>query len=99
MSISLKNSSTYIEQKGATNWWKWTAFIECEPPDSLDEIEFVEYHLHPSFPNPIRRVMEKEGGFPMQTKGWGIFELRARVVFKDDDREPLVLKHMLEFEG
>ena len=99
MGINLKNSSTYIEKKGNTSWWNWTAYIECDPPDSLDEIEFVEYHLHPSFPNPIRRVMQKQKGFPMQTKGWGIFNLRARVVFKDPERRPEVLEHMLQFDG
>lgn len=98
MSINLENTSTFIGNKGETDWWDWTAFVECDPPDELDDIQFVEYQLHPSFPNPVRRIYEKEGGFPMETRGWGIFSLRARVVFKDEEREPLILSRMLKFE-
>ena len=98
MSISLTNSSSYLGKKGKTDWWSWNAYIECQPPDSLDVITFVEYQLHPSFPNPIRRIRKKQGGFPLETRGWGIFKLRARVVFEDDSREPMILTHMLEFK-
>jgi transcription initiation factor IIF auxiliary subunit len=98
MSIRLNNTSKHLRKSGETNWWDWTAFIESDSPDEMDDVQFVEYQLHPSFPNPVRRVFKKEGGFPMEARGWGIFPLRARVVFKTETREPLVLSHMLEFE-
>ena len=99
MSISLGNDSQYARQEGDTNWWKWTAYVQCTPPDSLGEIAYVEYHLHPSFRNPVVRVKTSEGGFPLNRIGWGVFELKAKVVFKDKDRKPLFLSHYLEFEG
>lgn len=97
MSFVLKNDSTYAGKEGDTGWWDWTAYVECTPPDSLDEIDYVEYHLHPSFRNPVKRIRIKEGGFPLRTRGWGIFELKARVVFKDKEKESVILSHYLKF--
>jgi len=98
MSIFLKNSSTYVRKKGTTDWWDWTAYIECTPPDSLQDIEYVEYYLHPSFPNPVRRIYKEDGGFIMKTSGWGVFELKAKVLFKNSARKPEILAHSLKFE-
>ena len=98
MAILLKNSSRYSGKVGKTDWWDWTAYIECTTPDSLDDIDFVEYELHPSFRSPIQRVRRQEGGFPLTTRGWGVFNLIARVVFKDESRSPLMLEHLLRFE-
>ena len=97
MSFVLKNDSSYAAKHGDTDWWNWTAYIECTPPDSLDQVDYVEYHLHSSFRNPVQRIRTREGGFPLRTSGWGTFELRARVVLKDKRKEPLVLSHDLEF--
>jgi len=99
MSIHLKNTSSYEGKRDSTDWWQWTAFIECTPPDSLDEIAYVEYHLHSTFRNPVQRIRKKEGGFPLKTTGWGTFMLKARVVFKDEQRESQVLSHYLTLEG
>lgn len=99
MSISLTNTSRYLEREGGTDWWRWTAYIECTPPDSLDAIEYVEYHLHPTFRNPIVRVKRRTGGFALEQTGWGVFTLKAKVVFKEKKREPRLLSHDLEFEG
>lgn len=98
MPFKLTNTSSYSRRNGETDWWDWTAHIESTPPDSLDEVAYVEYHLHPTFRNPVRRVREREGGFPLETRGWGTFELRARVVFKDKTRTPHLLSHELAFE-
>ena len=97
MSISLENTSKFSEKIGDTSWYSWTAYISCSEPDSLDDIKFVEYHLHPTFKNPIRRIFKKDGGFPFKTRGWGVFNLRAHVVFKDERRKPELLEHFLQF--
>ena len=98
MSLILKNSSSYAGKEGGTDWWNWTAYVECTPPDSLGDIAYVEYHLHPTFRNPIRRIHQPSGGFALETSGWGVFEVRAKVVFKDQQRKPMMLKHFLHFE-
>ena len=97
MSISLKNDSSYTGKHGTTDWWDWTAYIECSPPDSLDEVSYVEYYLHPSFRNPVQRITKKIGGFPLKTNGWGTFQLKAKVVFKDKKKTPVLLSHYLKF--
>ena len=98
MSLVLKNNSSYEGKEGGTDWWNWTAYVECTSPDSLEDIAYVEYHLHPTFRNPIRRIRQRTGGFPLKTSGWGVFELRAKVIFKDKRKKTMMLKHFLEFE-
>ena len=70
---------------------KWIA-------EELNKIEYVEYHLHSSFKNPVKRVRKIGGGFALSMKGWGTFNLKARVVFKDKNTNPLLLSHYLKFE-
>ena len=98
MSFELTNTSQFIETIGDTQWWRWTAFIQEQGDSSLDEIKYVEYQLHSSFKNPIKRVRKSKGGFPITMKGWGIFQLKARVVFENPEFEPLLLTHMLRFD-
>ena len=98
MAFILKNDSQYTGKRGTTDWWNWTAKIESTPPDSLDDIDYVEYYLHPSFPNPVRRVYKKDEGFPLESSGWGVFELKAQLFFKNNEKPPIFLSHVLEFE-
>ena len=99
MNLKLTNTSQYTGRKGDTHWWRWTAFIVSSDPDDLNDIEYVEYRLHPSFKNPIKWVKRKEGGFPITMLGWGTFELVAKVVFTDSRKKPILLKHYLNFEN
>jgi len=99
MGIKLNNSSRYLEQKGDTHWWEWTAFIESTSPDKLADIKYVEYHLHPTFIEPIKRRRNANKKFSLTTVGWGTFLLKAVVYFKDSSKKPKPLEHYLEFEG
>ena len=99
MDLTLNNSSRFSGQEGKENWWEWTAYIDAGQPQALNDIDFVEYHLHPSFKNPIRRVFDRGGGFPLKMEGWGAFKLRARVVYKPHCRQKNVtLAHTLRLE-
>jgi transcription initiation factor IIF auxiliary subunit len=98
MAITLKNTSKYLGKEGDTNWWEWTAYIEADTQKELDDIDYVEYRLHPSFKNPIVWVKKKDGGFQLKRKGWGVFLLRAKVLFKDKNKQSEHLEHYLEFE-
>jgi transcription initiation factor IIF auxiliary subunit len=64
--------------------WNWTVYITA-PPTVLSQIRCVEYTLHPSFPNPIRRVCaqgkDPRHAFPLSTNGWGEFTIKVRVFF------------------
>lgn len=77
--------------------WRWTAFVAA-PESTIDEIRCVEYTLHPTFPNPEVEVCKKGSDrtpFGLTAVGWGVFELQARVVFKNGTVKEL--KHQLRF--
>ncbi len=97
MSFILKNTSEYIGKKGETHWWSWTASIEATGNSSINDVKYVEYQLHSSFKNPVKRIRNSETGFAISAKGWGTFLLRARIMFKDLERKAVSLEHVLEF--
>jgi caspase domain-containing protein/pYEATS domain-containing protein involved in immunity len=75
--------------------WEWTVFVEADPA-TLGLINCVEYTLHPTFPDPVRTICSPSNSFALSTQGWGTFEIKIRVLFKDgSDRR---LTHQLRFE-
>ncbi|MGD9367641.1 MAG: hypothetical protein PVH87_18215 [Desulfobacteraceae bacterium] len=76
------------EKYEGDNWWKWAVWIEGAD-DTLDLIEFVEWTLHPTFPNPIRKTHDRKNKFRIDTGGWGVFEIRACVMMKDGSKTKL----------
>jgi transcription initiation factor IIF auxiliary subunit len=74
------------------DWWKWAVWIEGTD-EALDQIEYVEWTLHPSFPNPVRRVTNRAEKFRIDSGGWGVFTIHARVEKKD--RNSVRLRHYL----
>ena len=52
-------------------------------------MDFVEWQLHPTFPNPIRRVTNRSTNFRLDTGGWGVFMIRASAQRKDGTAEKL----------
>jgi transcription initiation factor IIF auxiliary subunit len=75
------------------DYWKWSAWIEG-PDKELDQIESVTYNLHPTFPNPVRKIDSREDKFRLKSAGWGVFTLYASVLRKDGSTQKL--KHQLE---
>lgn len=74
------------------DWWTWAVWL-AGPDDALDAVEFVEWRLHPTFANPVRRISDRSTGFRLKTGGWGVFPIVARVHMKDGDDVPL--RHVL----
>jgi transcription initiation factor IIF auxiliary subunit len=81
------------EEYGDEDWWKWAVWIEGKDED-LDRIDFVEWTLHPTFPNPIRQKRNRASKFRLETGGWGGFKIKARVELKDGQH--VKLRHYLE---
>ena len=77
------------------DWWKWWIWIEGSE-DELDKIDHVVYTLHPTFSDPVRTVKDRESKFRLDTAGWGVFLIRAKVVSKKG--EETRLKHDLVLE-
>ena len=75
--------------------WEWTVFLTA-PPQVLRQIDCVEYTLHPTFPQPIRRVCaigDTSRPFSLTASGWGEFQIRIRVFMKRGN--PVELTHDL----
>lgn len=77
------------------NQWKWSVWLEGEDAE-LDQVESVEYHLHPTFPQPVRVVKDRDSMFRLDASGWGVFRLNVSIHLKDGSE--IGLAHMLELE-
>ncbi len=88
--ITAINTSKYI----GNHLWDWKVFIEATP-ETLSQIEYVEYELHPTFPEPIRRIHTRHNKFALSARGWGTFEIKIQVHFYDGTEK--YLTHMLVF--
>jgi transcription initiation factor IIF auxiliary subunit len=81
------------EKYEGEDWWKWAVWIEGQD-EALNRIEFVEWTLHPTFPRPIRVIRDRKSKFRLETGGWGVFQIFARVQTKDGQQ--IKLLHHLE---
>ncbi|GAB6910181.1 hypothetical protein JCM12296A_60390 [Desulfosarcina cetonica] len=90
-------SNVAQRSKNRSDYWDWTIFIKG-PDDVLEKIEYVEYTLHPTFPNPVRIINERGYGpyaFPLSTSGWGTFTVKVKVYYKDGTYQQM--SHYLKF--
>ncbi len=93
--LTAGNTATQVRP----GWWRWTTYVSG-PDELLDEIECVEYTLHRTFPEPVRKVCKRGDGlfaFPLTTEGWGTFEIPIRVTRKDG--QEVELSHQLRFDA
>lgn len=77
MALELKQSS---EPKG-TREWKWSVWLAGTHAE-LASIERVVYHLHPTFPDPIRTVADRKTNFRLDETSWEEFEIVAHVTIR-----------------
>ncbi len=94
--VSAENVSKYI----GNNRWEWTVFVRGDP-GTLSQISCVQYELHPTFPNRIRRVCDRgpdpNRAFPLTASGWGTFNIPITITFADGHVE--TLSHDLHFDS
>ncbi|MFW2440178.1 MAG: pYEATS domain-containing protein [Arenicellales bacterium] len=58
-------------------------------------MDCVEYTLHPTFPGTVRKLCDSTNGFELSSSGWGTFNVKIKVMFKDGRTKKL--NHMLIF--
>ena len=97
--LSVENTSTYLQDYKVNNrnWWDWTIFIKG-PEEELKKVKCVEYELHPTFKPPVETICQREPGvqaFRLTQRGWGTFNVKVRIKFKDGSQ--LQLEHLLKF--
>lgn len=78
MSIRIKQDFTYEGE----DWWSWSIWIDG-PKAELDAVAYVQYTLHHTFPNPVRRIDDRATKFRLQSSGWGTFTIYALIVGND----------------
>jgi hypothetical protein len=77
------------------SWWDWAVWLDGST-DELDEVEYVEYILHPTFPNPVQKINDRATNFRLIRRGWGEFNIQARVHL--ENKEIIHLEHWLELD-
>jgi transcription initiation factor IIF auxiliary subunit len=85
--ISVDNTATSIGESR----WSWKVFLKASP-QVLQNIECVEYTLHPTFPRPFQRVCtigDENYPFALSATGWGTFQIQIRVFMKDGQKKDL----------
>ena len=89
--LRLKSEASRIKE----DWWSWKVWVDGTD-DALDQVESVKYLLHPTFPNPIRVVKDRQSKFELSDRGWGEFAITAQVTTKTG--ETISLEHWIEFK-
>jgi transcription initiation factor IIF auxiliary subunit len=92
--ITVQNTARFL----GNGRYSWKVFLVAEP-STLKSISYVEYTLHPTFPNPVRRATNWADGFALPADGWGEFNILVKVVFKDRRKAPLQLTHYLSLQA
>jgi hypothetical protein len=85
-----------VEQRAhheGDGWWRWAVWLTG---DELDEVNLVEYTLHPTFPDPHAVVQDRDSGFRIERTGWGEFRIYLKVHLRDGSTRELA--HWLELE-
>jgi len=80
--IRFDNYAKKIGKRGEYDWYEWMVFVD-EDEETLNKIDHVEYLLHPTFPKPRRLVFDRNAKFALISNGWGQFNLKMRITFKD----------------
>jgi DNA/RNA endonuclease G (NUC1) len=79
----------------APDWWNWEVCLDG--PDSvLDQIDSVEYLLHPTFSERSVRTVDRGSRFALRSSGWGEFMLYAEI--RPRSGAPVHLRHWLRLQ-
>jgi len=83
--IKFNNLARYTGLRNGQDWYEWLVYVD-EPSEVLSQIKSVEYLLHRSFPNPLRKRVNRDENFSLESSGWGEFTMRITVFFNNGRR-------------
>jgi len=92
MSLRARQQSKYVGERR----WRWSVWVDG-PAAELDQVEYVEYTLHPTFPEPVQRTEDRDKKFRLNAIGWGEFMIYVQVGRKDG--QVLKLTHWLKLNA
>lgn len=84
-----QTSSKHESRKDYYEWAIWIVSAESD----ISEIEYVEYLLHSTFKNRLRKITDPSEGFRLESAGWGEFRVEISIVKKSG--ETIQLAHWL----
>jgi transcription initiation factor IIF auxiliary subunit len=84
--VRFNNYARLLEKRGDRPYYSWKVFVD-EPGSVLDQIEKVEYTLHPTFPQPHQVRQNREERFALESAGWGEFTMLIDVKYRDGKKE------------
>lgn len=88
-SLRICNTTQYIRKNKN---FDWTVYIDGDDA-ALSMVKEVEYTLHPTFPDNIR---SGEGAnFEHSTSGWGEFNIKVKIIFKDYRKKTMYVDYWL----
>jgi hypothetical protein len=76
--------SRFIGTKKGYDTYAWCIYLDVDR-DELNNVQEVEYILHPSFPNPVRVIRNAKHCFALESEGWGGFVLHTRIILNNGD--------------
>jgi hypothetical protein len=76
--------SRFIGTKKDHDTYAWCVYLDVDR-DKLNDIQEVEYVLHPTFPNPVRVIRSAKHCFALESEGWGGFLLHMRIILNNGD--------------
>ena len=88
-----------LSDRQAKHKYTWSAFVDLGISRAESEalVKYVEFKLHSTFKNPIRKV--EKYPYRMNTNGWGTFDLPIIIHWKDHVKaKKLVLEHEVSFD-
>jgi transcription initiation factor IIF auxiliary subunit len=83
--IKFANIARHVGKSRDEDWYEWAVYVN-EPDTTLQQIKAVEYLLHRTFPDPLRRKTDAAKKFALQSEGWGEFDIYITVFFKNGAR-------------
>ena len=73
-------------REGGYEHFNIRVFVEGD----IEDLQSVEYQLHPTFRNPDRVVEDPDRGFALDIWTWGEFDIRVTLHFQDGSTEEMV---------
>lgn len=96
--IALGHTARDLNEKEKLEWPGIHKFLKIYVIGSTQELAMIKdvtYHLHPTYPNPVVTVNNRQSNFGLGLYAWGIFELSAVVHFSNGQTKTLT--RMLTF--
>ena len=80
--------------RGGLQYYRLRIALDADEPNLLEDVEKVIYHLHPTFKDPDRTVMDRQSNFEIGTAAWGEFNMTAEIFFRSGKPKLVVERYI-----